>query len=263
MKQMFYLLIFLISTIATNACVDLTDGSLITQSMLLCSNTYDIPNGIFIKTSNIELDCDTAILRGFNGQGTGIRVENSDNVTIRNCHILTFDQGLLLKNVTNSLVEDNGFLKNRIGIRLLESYENTIRENNDKSHQLAVSAVSSKFNIVMLGNKNIDRAFCEVNACNRLRDMQVCESGDFYCSRRCSPASDSDCGTVENETGAMEEFAQTPIATALVSKEVQSSASVSQNTQIPPSKKRTIPLPIKIIIYVVAYAIGLVIVKKK
>lgn len=236
--------------------MDLTDGSPITQDTELCSNTYDIPNGIFISTSDLKLDCRTAILRGFDGQGTGIHVENADNVTIRNCHILTFDQGILLKNVTNSLIEDNGFLKNRIGIRLLESYENTIRENNDKSHQLAVSAVASKFNIVMLGNKNIDRAFCEVNACNRLRDLQVCENDDFYCSKRCSPVTDNDCESVETESGPVLEV---PAFTALAAKEVQSPAPVSAEV---PSKKSHVPLPIKIIIYLVAYAIGLVIVKK-
>ena len=250
-----YLVLFIIASVAASACVELTDGSTITESTILCSETYDIPNGVFIKASNLELDCQTAILRGLNGQGTGIRVENADNVTVRNCHILTFDQGLLLKKVTNSLIEDNGFLKNRIGIRMLESYENTIRENNDKSHQLAVSAVSSKFNVVMLGNKNIERAFCEVNACNRLRDLQVCENDDFYCSKRCSPASDNDCKSTieENESPVLE----VPAPTALANIEVKTEPAPAQ---VP--EKSKIPLPIKIIIYCFAYAIGLVVVKK-
>ena len=100
---------------------------------------------------------------------------------------------MFIKNVTNSLIEQNAILKNRIGIRMLDSYENVIRDNNDRSRQVPVSAINSKFNVIMLGNRNIDREFCEFNSCNEFREMDVCESGDFYCSSRCSYKTDDDC----------------------------------------------------------------------
>ncbi|HLC33031.1 MAG TPA: NosD domain-containing protein [Candidatus Nanoarchaeia archaeon] len=250
--------LFIIAASVASACIDITDGSEITQNVQLCSRTYDLPSGITVRTSNIRLDCGTAILRGFDGQGVGIKIENADNVTVRNCHILTFDQGMLLKNVTNSLIEDNGLLKNRIGIRMIESYENTIRKNNDRSHQLAISAVSSKFNVVMFGNRDIDRAFCEVNACNRERDMQVCENGDFYCSARCSPANDDDCGSAN----ATQPAPQLPAATALASQEIEHPAKTDLIAPETTSEERHVPLATKIIIYLFAYAIGLVVVKR-
>ncbi len=196
MKKEVILLFLLLIPIAAAECAEPTDGMTITQSMTLCGKTYDIPNGIKIASSDVVFDCAGSILRGVTGQSEiGVRVENADNVTLRNCNIVTFTQGLYLKNVTNSLIEENGFLKNNIGLRLLDSYENIIRDNNDKSFQFAVSAISSKFNVVMLGNKNVERTFCEVNACNEVREMNVCEAGDFYCSKKCTAQTDADCAT--------------------------------------------------------------------
>ncbi len=193
-KEALLVIIVLFSTFAAAECIEPTDGMIITKDVLFCSSTYDISNGISIGADNVVLDCGTAVLRGVVGESEiGIRAEDVTGITIKNCNVITFTQGLYLKNVTNSFVEDNAFLKNRIGIRLLDAYENTIRDNNDKSFQVAVSAINSKFNIVMLGNKEIERAFCEVNACNEFRDMNVCEAGDFYCSKKCSPQTDVDC----------------------------------------------------------------------
>lgn len=194
MKKEVILIVLLLIPIAAAECTEPTDGMTITQSATLCGKTYDIPNGIRIAASDVVFDCAGSVLRGITGQSEiGVRVENANNVTIRNCNIVTFTQGLYLKNVTNSLIEKNGFLKNSIGVRLLDSYENIIRDNNDKSFQFAVSAISSKFNVVILGNKNVERAFCEVNACNEEREMNVCEAGDFYCSKKCTDQTDADC----------------------------------------------------------------------
>lgn len=193
-KEVWFFIIVLLSTLAAAECTEPVDGMTITKDVLFCSSTYDIPSGISIGADNVVLDCGTAVLRGVVGESEiGIRAEDVDGITIKNCNVITFTQGLYLKNVTNSFVEDNAFLKNRIGIRLLDAYENTIKNNNDKSFQLAVSAINSKFNIVMLGNKEIERAFCEVNACNEFRDMNMCEAGDFYCSKKCSAQTDADC----------------------------------------------------------------------
>lgn len=176
-------------------CVEPIDGMKISESMTFCGDTYDVLNGISIVADNVVLDCGESVLRGTLGESEiGLRLENVNNVTVRKCNILTFNQGVFLRNVTSSLIEKNAILKNRIGIRLLDSYENIIRDNNDKSHQFAVSAVNSKYNIIMFGNREVERGFCDVNACNEFRDMNPCEAGDFYCSKKCTPETDTDCG---------------------------------------------------------------------
>jgi len=251
----------LLAGMASAACTELTDGSTITQSTLLCGDTFDVPSGIKITASNLVLDCGTGVLRGTQGASEiGIKVENADNITIRNCNILTFDQGLFLINVTNSLIEDNGFLKNRIGVRMLSSYENTIRNNNDKSFQLAVSAITSKYNIVMLGNKNVERAFCEVNSCNEVHDMNVCEAGDFYCSKKCTPAADADCA------GPPPVEKKEPVKTADQIIE-EAKKEVEQNIVEVPVKasveKPKLNFVIKALIYIALYCMAFIVIHRK
>jgi len=243
-------------------CQELSDNSIIDKDTILCSSTYDIPNGIRIVSSNIVLDCGTAVLRGSSG-GIGILAENVQNITIRNCNILTFDQGLFLKNITSSLIEKNGFLKNNIGIRMIDCFENVIQKNNDKSFSLPISAVSSKFNIVMLGNRNIDRSFCEDNACNEYRDMDVCVSGDFYCSPRCV-STDSDCvQVIEKEEVEQVKVSAEETVKAIV-EEAEKSINVSDEKVEENIKfERKVRVEFKIFIYIILYCIAFILFRLK
>lgn len=249
--------------IAAAECIEPTDGMTIKENILFCSSTYDIPNGITIGANDVVLDCGTAVLRGIVGESEiGIRAENVDRIAIKNCNILTFTQGIYLKNVTNSLIENNAILKNRIGIRILDSYENTIRDNNDKSFQFAVSAINSKYNVVILGNKEIERAFCEVNACNEFRDMNVCESGDFYCSKKCSPQTDADCVLpppvlIVEKVNATEKVEKIIEETK---KEVEQQIAKNE-TKVVKIEQQNFSWPIKIFIYLALYSITLIVLR--
>ncbi len=256
-------IVLILSAVAAAECIEPTDGMAITESILFCSSTYDVPNGISIAANDITVDCGTAVLRGIVGESEfGIRMENVDGVTLRNCNIITFTQGLYLKNVTNSLIEKNGFLKNRIGVRMLDAYENTLRDNNDKSHQVAVSAINSKYNIVMLGNKDIERSFCEVNACNEFRDMNVCESGDFYCSKKCTPQSDADCAAAPAATPEVVPVPEKTVEEHIeelekeVKREVKPAAEVKKEVV-----EKKLPLKTKLLIYALLYITGLVVIQ--
>ncbi len=252
----------LLSVGAYAECLEPTDGMVFTQDVLLCSSTYDVSNGITIAADDVILDCGTGILRGTVGKSEiGIRAENVDNITIKNCNVVTFNQGLYMKNVTNSFIENNAFLKNRIGIRLLDSFENTIRDNSDKSFQVAVSAINSKFNVVILGNKEIERAFCEVNACNEYRDMSVCEPGDFYCSRKCSPATDADCGAASVEP---EPTKKEPVSVERIVEEARKEveqALAEKSVETVPESKQKLPLLTKLLIYFVLYVAAFIVIR--
>lgn len=178
-------------------CEELPGTGIIDSSINLCSDTFDALEGIKITADNIKLDCGTAVIRGNYQEKIGITIADRKNVTITRCNVLTFNVGVFISNSTNVHLYDNALLKNDVGLRLYNSYENLIEKHNDKSNLKPVSALSSKFNIVMLGNKNIDRAFCKVNACNTYKDMNPCEDNDFYCSEKCSPETDNDCKKIE------------------------------------------------------------------
>ncbi len=258
------IVLLLLSSFAVAECIEATDGMIIKESVMFCSSTYDVPNGISVVASNIVLDCGTAVLRGnIDESEIGLRLENVDNVTVKNCNIMTFSQGIFLKNVTHSVIEDNAVLKNRIGIRLLDSFENLIRDNNDKSFQLAVSAINSKYNVVMFGNKNVERNFCDFNACNEYRDMNPCEAGDFYCSKRCSAQTDADCSPLLSavpEVKPLVKSAEQIVEQA--EKEVKQELPEKLAVQ-KPVEKPNLPLFTKAIIFILLYVIAFIAIQIK
>lgn len=196
---------------AAAECVEPYDGMVITEDTDFCGKTYDVPNGITIGADDILLNCKTSILRG-DGTGIGILLESRKGVEIRECTVITHDIGIFMKDSIGNTVVDNGILKNRIGVRLLNSYENLIGDNNDKSFVKAVSSVNSKFNVYDYGNKNIDDDFCDYNTCNLDEEVKPCVDDDFYCSDKCTANTDNDCraSIVEKKTEPPAEEKQEP-----------------------------------------------------
>ena len=194
MRMVLFSLMFLllVGVVSAADCIDAFDGMRITNDTTFCSDTYDIPNGIFVKADNITIDCGTAVLRGDSQEGTGIIIEGRKNIVITKCNMLTFHVGIYIKNSTNVLLEDNAMLKNRIGIRMLNAYENTIIKHADKSTQTPLSMITSKFNKFDM-NKPIDEEYCISNLCNEEKDINPCVNDDFYCSAKCNEESDNDC----------------------------------------------------------------------
>lgn len=190
----FFIFLFLSFNVSARDCSEPLDFMEINSSLNFCSDSFDLPGGIKITHSDIILDCGTAVLRGNLGESeAGITLENVENVTIRNCNVVTYNIAVLMKNATHCLIEDNAFLKGRIGIRMFDSYENLIQDNVDKSTVKSVSALNSKFNLLALDNRNIEQGFCDVNVCNKFVDIDPCVDGDFYCSKNCNASTDSDC----------------------------------------------------------------------
>ena len=177
-----------------DSCVEAYDLMPVTQTMILCTKAYDLPSGLTIKTSNITLDCNGALMRGTGVQeGTGITLDNVENVEVKNCNLLNYNTGVLLQNSNRNHIDKNNLLKDNIGIKLFESFENRFESNSDKSLVAPVSAIASKFNTVLLSRTDIDPDFCQVNACNTRDDINPCGSDDLYCSPRCSWQNDKDC----------------------------------------------------------------------
>lgn len=190
--------ILLAGTAQASDCIDALDGMRITNDTTFCSDSYDIPNGIYIMADNITIDCGTAVLRGNMQEGTGITIENRKNVVLQNCNLITFHVGIYIKNSSFITIDETALLKNRIGIRMMNAYENKIINIADKSTQTPLSMITSKFNTFDI-NKNIDEEYCISNLCNEVKDMSPCVDDDFYCSIRCTPETDNDCKKKEEK----------------------------------------------------------------
>ncbi|MBI4016995.1 MAG: hypothetical protein HY363_04870 [Candidatus Aenigmarchaeota archaeon] len=188
-----YLALFLIFAVGALAdCRELPLTYVINESITLCSDTYEAPDGITITANNVVLDCGTAVIKG-NRAGRGIITENKQGIRIQNCNIVTFATGIYFRNVSRAQITQNNLVKSDIGIMLEDSYENLIVDNGDKSLQMPLVLIRGRFNTISFENKNVEGALCDGNACNSQDALNPCVSFDGYCSSVCSEQSDEDC----------------------------------------------------------------------
>ncbi len=200
MKSALLFLILLAPLVTAAECDDAYDSMIVTRDMQLCNRVYDAQNGITINTHGVTLDCNGAVIRGTGlAEGQGIIINNANDVTVKNCNIINYKVGIYVKESNRNHIYQNLLLKNKIGIRLLQSFENKFEKNADKSHLKPISSIASKFNTLWLTNKNIEKSFCEVNLCNTEGEMNPCADGDFYCSPKCNYDNDDDCKPPEIE----------------------------------------------------------------
>ncbi|MEM2916728.1 MAG: NosD domain-containing protein, partial [Candidatus Woesearchaeota archaeon] len=148
MKHLLFVVALLaLAPVVIAECEAAFDLMQITKDTTLCNKAYDVPSGITIKTDNVVLDCNGAIIRGTALQdGQGIIIDHANGVTVKNCNILNYDVGIYVKEGNRNTIKDNALLKNKIGVRMLNAHENRFEDNADKSLLKPVSAIASKFN---------------------------------------------------------------------------------------------------------------------
>jgi cysteine-rich repeat protein/parallel beta-helix repeat protein len=86
-------------------CVPLNANLDITSDTEICTANYDADDygdlgAIIIKAPNLVLDCDGARLTG-HGDGIGIYIKRSDNVTVKNCIIDNYEFGIYAEDSDN------------------------------------------------------------------------------------------------------------------------------------------------------------------
>ncbi len=74
--------------------------------------------GIVITANDIMLDCNGKTIYGTFPTGSGISVNGKRGITIKNCRVSGFREGLLLSNVDDAQIENNVLNGNVVGIRL-------------------------------------------------------------------------------------------------------------------------------------------------
>ncbi len=218
-------------------CAWAFDGMLVTKDTVLCNKAFDVPSGITIKTDGVTLDCNGAIIRGTGLQdGQGIIIDHASGVTVKNCNILNYDAGVYVKEGNRNTIIQNALLKNKVGVRMLQAFENRFESNADKSILKPVSALASKFNSFWITNKELDRDFCEVNLCNQPGPMNACADNDFYCSPSCTYENDKDCPAPAPELEPVTEYpklASEPPASVQVALPTEPATTQPQKHQAP------------------------------
>ncbi len=259
MKALLLILTFILLSSISFAieCIEPYNGMTVKESLFLCNDAFDLPDGLVIGADNLILNCNGAVLRGDYMKERGVLIENRKNVTVTNCNIVTFRAGIHIKNTTNSIIKHNTLLKNNIGILLFDAYENLIENNADKSTKTPVSAITSKFNTVIFVNKVLDQSFCEVNNCNELKDINPCINDDFYCSKRCDYTVDNDCPGAE-KISVSDSKSYADIEREAV--EEMEAEEIEEKPKLTVEKKG-IPWWMHLIVYLTIYLIGFIIVQ--
>jgi len=114
----------------------------------------DASTGITIGANNIVLDCAGYTVDGMDELGTiGILASGRNNITIKNCVITDWVQGISLNNANSSLVQNNTLTSNtNFGVRIQSTADhNIIRDNIANSNTNGVSS-GTGFSVVLSTN---------------------------------------------------------------------------------------------------------------
>lgn len=137
----------------------------------------DLAGTVRITQDGVTLDCDGHSVIG-SGAGAGIVVEDRRDVTVRNCQVSGFEQGIDVLRSTATTIEDNVARGSLIGLRLLESNGNTLARNQaTDSGDIGIKLVASTGNelIENVTDGSVREGFKIEggSADNRLRDNAV------------------------------------------------------------------------------------------
>jgi len=91
-----------------------TDGCVVNQSTSFANGEYNFANGIEIYGDDLILDCNNSKLMG--PGHLGIDIFNSHNVTVKNCMVWNYSDGIWIDYVTNLTISNVDINFNEIGI---------------------------------------------------------------------------------------------------------------------------------------------------
>jgi hypothetical protein len=134
------------------------------QSTRLCSGNFD-SRGVKIGADNIELDCNTAVIRG-RFHSAGIVIQNRQNVTLKNCQIANYEAGILIINSYNVTILKPNLIHNYAGVKIVNSTGVVVEAGFDISTRRPVHAIRSVGNVFAYTNKKIKGDECRLNQCN-------------------------------------------------------------------------------------------------
>ena len=142
-----FILLFVFSLVVASGIVSAvecgavpTDGCDVTQNTTFDTGTYNLPNGIYILSSSIVLNCNESTLDGSGGsnnRGIDISQGNHDSNTITNCEISNYNYGIYLDGAASpndpdfNLIINNVLKNNTRGVQLAHDVEYNTVMNND------------------------------------------------------------------------------------------------------------------------------------
>jgi len=119
-----------------------------------CTLTTNLSDEIIIGIDNLILDCNDNVLDGGDPTaGIGILATSRNNITIKNCNVTGYSEGISLNFVFDSTITGNNSHHNGLGMRVNGSdrnmiFENVVNHNNSHGMFAASSGERSDFNTI-------------------------------------------------------------------------------------------------------------------
>jgi len=126
-------------------------GSSVNSNLNLDQNLDCTNNALNISNSNIIIDCQGYQISG-NTAGIGFNSTDQHNLTIRNCNISGFENGILISNSSHNNITNNSLVNNIVAIYISPSENNSISKNEFYFNDDVIILVSS--NTSNVGSNN-------------------------------------------------------------------------------------------------------------
>ena len=123
LRMWLLLIVLLFPTVYALECGEMVTSSVSMDTALTCPDT-----ALILAQDGISLDCNGISISG-NNLGNGVQIE-ANNIQIKNCDINNFENGIFFKDVSEITIIDSTLNNNNIGIRLTNSKNLTITNNN-------------------------------------------------------------------------------------------------------------------------------------
>ncbi len=127
-----------------------------TQGTLVTSSINNLKDGIYISSNNITFDCNNALLDGSGHYiiNDAIKINGRSGVTLKNCNIQNYDDGVILSRSNLNNILENSIKNSNRGILLVNSsYNNISYSLLSFNNATGISLFNSKDNL--FSNNNI------------------------------------------------------------------------------------------------------------
>ena len=136
------------------------------------TGTQDYQSCLYIFSSDLVLDCNNHYITG-NGSGKGITLSKSTNVTLQNCQLGNYSNGISLLSSNYTVIQNSTVSNSTYGIYMDPSYNNTIIENTLYNNSLYGLYMEDSHNNTVRNNtayNNSKGFFLNISTNNTLRD---------------------------------------------------------------------------------------------
>ena len=157
---------FVIPYFVSAACSRPVYSKDLNTSTRLCGENFVVNNGLVVSKDNVDIDCSSVVLKGnLLSVVAGIVIEDRKNITLYDCRIVNYATGIKIINSSGIVLRDMTFLRNFVGVHIIDSFNVSIINSFDISLDKPLKISNVTNSTFQYYNKKIKGDFCNANNC--------------------------------------------------------------------------------------------------